>query len=133
FTKDGSSCRHKTQTVEPDSDRYRVVTSFDYDSFGNVNSITVDALEPTGADPNAYQAMPSRHRSIYWGSTGVAPEAITNALDEVTTAEYYPATALLKKLTDPNGLATILEYDGFGRLRKQTRPDQTFTGWQYNA
>ena len=40
-------------------------------------------------------------------------------------------TGLLKKLTDPNGLKTSLDYDGFGRITKQVRPDQTRTTWAY--
>ena len=81
FTKDGSLCRHKTQTVEPDSDKYRVVTTYGYDSFGNVNSTTVDALN---LHPQIRVSIsPCRHArdAIYWGSAGWRPEAITNAFN----------------------------------------------------
>jgi RHS repeat-associated protein len=131
FTKDGGFCRHKTQVVQPDSPRHVVTTTFGYDGFGNVSATQADALEPSLANPNVYQAMPSRTTSLYWGSAGTAPESITNPLNQSSTADYYATTGLLRSLTDPNGLPTSIQYDGFGRPTRVTRPDGTYTTWTY--
>jgi RHS repeat-associated protein len=131
FTKDGAFCRHKTQVAQPDSLRHAVTTTFGYDGFGNVSSTQADALEPSLADPNIYQAMPSRTTALYWGSAGTAPESITNALNQTSTADYYAATGLLRSMADPNGLSTLIQYDGFGRRTRVTRPDGTYTTWTY--
>ncbi len=131
FTKDGSYCRQKTQTIEPDSNQYRVTTTYGYDSFGNVNSVAIDALEPSASNPSTYQPMATRTSSVYWGSAGVAPETITNALNQSTTITYYPETGLPHTITDPNALTTTLGYDGFGRLTSRIARDQTSETIEY--
>jgi len=56
---------------------------------------------------------------------------VTNALNQTTTIDYYSTTGLLRKITDPNQLATEYKYDSFGRIITITHPDQTRTTWDY--
>jgi YD repeat-containing protein len=77
-------------------------------------------------------AMTPRTTKTDWGTDGHFPRSVEDALsvqDPVnewkTILEWNDALGRLKKLTDPNGIATSMTYDSFGRLDTTTRPDLT--------
>jgi len=113
----GLECRVTQETIEPGAlNSISVVTDLGYDSCGNINSI---ATYPSG------QPALSRTTAIGYGTRCQRPESISNPLNEASSIAYNWSLALPSLQTDPNGLALNLEYDGFGRLTRQLRPDLT--------
>ena len=55
------------------------------------------------------------------------PVEVSNALGHQTQLAWDPARGLKLAETDPNGLTTHWEYDGFGRRVRERRPDGTIT------
>jgi len=92
-------------------------------------------------DPNA---NPS---TVYYDdSTSTFPVRVINALQQETKTKYYgvddePAdmglygqvksVTALHLIADTNPPATTMEYDEFGRKKKVTAPDTTWTSWDY--
>ena len=116
---DYSNCRVSQRTVAP-STAYAVTEAFSYDSFGNVNSISV-----TG------NGMSARNSGINWGTTGQFPMSQTNPLGHVTQYGYDFARGFRTSLTDPNVVTASWQYDPFGRRTREDRPDGTATTWSY--
>ena len=112
-----AECRVTQETLEPGGGSLlSLVTDVGYDSCGNVHQIT---SQPAGTSGQG------RVTTIDYGSRCQRPETITNAESHVSTFAYNWPLALPATATDPNGLATILTYDGFGRLTRKQRPDDT--------
>lgn len=87
-----------------------LTTTFTYDSFGNVISVT----EPSGGvSLISYDAV-----------LNLFPVTKTNALGHVTTTNYDFATGLETSSTDPNGAVTVTSYDGYGRKTNVTYPGE---------
>jgi RHS repeat-associated protein len=82
-----------------------ITTSKTYDSYGNV------ATEADGRGNKASYAYDTVYCSLLLKSTPPI-----GAL--ATSYEYDPVFCWPVKVTDPNGVATITKYDGFGRLVK---------------
>jgi RHS repeat-associated protein len=114
-------CRQTQQVVESGSS-YQVSTVYSYaDSFGNLTGESVTGF-----------GMVARTTSVNFGATGQFPIAVTNALGQISTPTYDPATGQLLSLKDPNGIVTSWQYDSFARKVKETRPDGTSTTWALN-
>jgi RHS repeat-associated protein len=121
---DGGKCRPTQRRIDPDNSLWSVTIDLGYDDFGNINSQTVKG----GGSP----AMTSRTTLTDWGTDGHFPRSVEDPLSVqdplkqwTTTLEWNDAVGRLKKLTDPNGIATSFTYDSFGRLDTTTRPDLT--------
>lgn len=121
FTPSYSKCRVSQKIIEPSSPTYKVTIDYAYDSFGNPSSQTVTGINMSG-----------RATSTGWGTTGQFPISRTNALGQTATAEYDDGYGLVKKSTDPNGIATTWVYDAYRRVVGETRPDGTSTTYSYN-
>ena len=115
---DGLACRITRQQVEPGDARWQVTINFAYDVFGNPTRRTV-----TGA------AMSSRTTSIDWGARGRFPMTIRNPLSQATKVLWDESYGLPIAMTDPNGLVSRWNYDAFGNLMLETRPDGTRVAW----
>jgi RHS repeat-associated protein len=100
--------------VEPDRPELRVETTYGYDSFGNVKSITESG-----------QGVTSRSDTIEYDSRGQFPIFVRNALGHETDLTFDSRTGLVATLVDPNGLGTSWTYDGLGRQTRVVKPDGT--------
>nr|WP_082279092.1 RHS repeat-associated core domain-containing protein [Leptospira interrogans] len=87
-----------------------LTTTFGYDSFGNVVSVT----EPSGGVSFLTYDSVFNH----------FPVTKTNTLGHVTTTNYDFATGLEISATDPNGAITLTGYDGYGRKTSVTYPGE---------
>jgi RHS repeat-associated protein len=117
---DGFHCRPTQTVLSPGDPKRQVTTQFGYDAFGNVTTRTVT---PVG--------LPVRVDRLEWGQNGQRPVSVTNALGHVSRISWHAALGLPAGTTDANGLSASWEYDAFGRLAREARPDGTSTTWQY--
>lgn len=126
FTVDYGNCRVTASSVEPSSSTRRVDTSYGFDAFGNIDSVSVTGRTAAGA------AMAARTSGIDWGTTGQFPTIETNALSQDTTRTFSSTFGGLATETDPNGiLVTSNQYDDWGRIQRSTRADGTSTVFVY--
>lgn len=117
---DTTKCRPSSIVSEPFDNLWRVTTALSYDSFGNLTSQSV-----TGA------GMTARMNSASFGPTGRFPVSQTNPLSQSSTTTWDSALGLPLSQTDANSLTTAWLYDGFARKTRETRPDGTYTTWDY--
>ena len=114
---DGADCHVTQETLEPGGGSLlSLVTDVGYDGCGNVNSLTSQPAGTTGL---------ARTTSINYGSRCQLPETLTNPENHAVGIAYDWRLAMPATQTDPNGLVTNLDFDGFGRLTRQDRPDGT--------
>lgn len=113
---DFAKCRATQEVVEPASATLRVTTQLAYDSYGNV---TTETVTPVG--------QPSRTTTLAWSEGGRFVTTRTNPEGHVERLAWDSASAVPVSTTDANGLVTLLQHDGFGRLQRRTRPDGTST------
>ncbi|HRI67383.1 MAG TPA: RHS repeat-associated core domain-containing protein [Polyangium sp.] len=129
-TGDGlTSCRTITRTVNEfgevitestsSSDALedtKLFVTYEWDKFGNVTKTLAD---------DAF----GNHRegTTVYDDDGMYPVNHINALGHTTKTEYDEMLGVVKMVTDPNGLVTIFEHDGFGRLTQEKRPDGSST------
>jgi RHS repeat-associated protein len=112
-----ADCRVTQETIEPGAgSAISLVTDLDYDTCGNVNLVVSEPAGTTGQE---------RTTNIDYGSRCQRPETITNPEGHVSSLAYGWPLALPSTQTDPNGLEVDFEYDGFGRLTHELRPNGT--------
>jgi RHS repeat-associated protein len=118
------------EVVEPDSPNDCLQTSYGYDGYGNRISVSTSACAgATGYTISS--AGVARTASSNFGADGRFPVSTTNALGQSETKVFDARFGAVTSLTGPNGLTTTWEYDGFGRKKKETRTDGTYTTWSY--
>jgi len=117
------------EVVEPDQPNtpFTLTTDYGYDAFGNRNSVTVTGLK--GVTVSAGQQV--RVTSTQYDAKGRFPVSTTNALNQTETYTYDGRFGTRTRLTGPNDLITTWQYDGFGRLTKETRADGTVSTVSY--
>ncbi len=119
FSVDASHCRVSQQVLQPSTAALKVTTTLGFDTCGNVNSVQVVGANSSGS------AMPARTTSFTYGTRCQLPETVTNALGQSSALAYDYAFGVPTQSTDPNLLATLWQYDDFGRRTRETRPDGT--------
>lgn len=111
------------ETIEPGSSM-ELMQTYTHDGYGNRISETTTGFNITSSTAStAYDAQ------------GRFALTVTNALNHSETREYDPLLnqgwGQVTKLTGPNGLSTLWEYDTLGRIIKETRADGTQTAISY--
>ncbi|MBL8957339.1 MAG: hypothetical protein JNK82_41585 [Myxococcaceae bacterium] len=108
-----------TKTLEPNVGAQRLVTTYGHDGFGNVISV------------KEVSSSESRETQYGYDSEGVFIASTTNALGHVTRTSFDRALGVPLTTVDANGLVSQFQHDGFGRLRRVTRPDGVVTQTDY--
>jgi RHS repeat-associated protein len=105
-----------------------LTTSFGYNGFGELNSVTVQAGDITG-----------RTGSTVWTANGSFPASstvpLTLSLSATSSTGFDPTTGAPTSATDWNGLTATTQVDALGRPTLVTRPDgiQTQLTYRYCA
>jgi YD repeat-containing protein len=124
LTPDTTHCDYTQVVIQPSSSQFKVTEALAYDAFGNVNSDTVTGVGMTG-----------RVTTTNWGTTGQFPMSVQDPSLQGTssyyTFNYNFSYGKKSSVTDPNGVTTSWQYDGFGRTSQKTRPDGTYDSWLY--
>lgn len=119
LTWNNALCRLTTTVVQPGDPKWQVTTTYAYDNYGNIDTVTVT--------PATGQGQLDRVTDINWDATGRFPLTMTNPLAHVTTYEWDLKRGLSTKVTTPNGLAQQFEYDPLGRITRIQNLDGTAT------
>ncbi|HXS88161.1 MAG TPA: FG-GAP-like repeat-containing protein [Steroidobacteraceae bacterium] len=117
-----TGCRPTQIVQEQGNSLLQVTRTLGYDGFGNLNSDSV-----TGS------GMTARTTTANWGTTGQFPTSVTNALSQATSRTWNYAFGTPASQTDANGIAVSWQYDDFGRLVRENRPDGTAVTRTFNA
>jgi RHS repeat-associated protein len=116
FAWDYVRCRQTQQVLEPSSTSLKVTTNLAYNSYGN--------FATTSEVPVGQLVRTTRQT---WSEAGRFLQSTTDPMGFVTTTAWDGVLALPTTVTDPNALSTSFQYDEFGRLAKEIRPDGTST------
>ena len=123
--------------------------SYTYNSAGQV--LTVNGPRTDASDVTTYAYYTANDPSGNFRIGDLA--SITNALGHITQITHYDAHGKPKRIVDPNGLVTqldywprgwlksrdvgglitLFDYDGVGQLKKVTNPDGSFVSYTYDA
>ena len=101
--------------LEPDDAALRQETTTVYGPSGTVASITRSAA-----------GGPARTQTFGYDADRLNPTTVTNALGHRTTYQTHSGLGVTLMVTDPNGVAATMRYDGFGRPRETNRADGSF-------
>jgi RHS repeat-associated protein len=129
-TVDYANCRVMQRVNEPFVPALKVTTDFAYATAacGNVSSITVTGMNSAGTS-----SLLTRQTIFDYASTCRLPEQVTDPLGNSTYRTYRYDLGLLETQTDPNMLVARREYDSFGRVTLDKRPDNTSTLYSYSS
>ena len=117
FAVDSATGALNSKTVQPNDPVLQLVTAFTRNPDGLVSVITET---PVTGD--------FRTRRIdYDPVEGALPIADTNALGQTTRYAYHIGLGLLVTSTDPNGVTTRSQFDGFGRVRARFEAEGLIT------
>lgn len=134
FTYDETTGLLLTEKIEPDNPNLCVLTTYQYDGYGNKKSATTSNCG--GATGNAVFATRSS-TSTYAGQNvsvaganvaipvGTFPTTVANAINQSETKSFDPRFGAVLSLVGPNSLPTSWEVDDFGRKVKELRADGT--------
>ena len=100
-----------------------LTTAMTYDANGNLTSAT---------EPTALDGLLRRTRLEYDPTYNAYPFTVTNALGQSSSMRYYP-DGQIESVTDANGNVVKFEYDVFGRIQRETRPDEGTTSYTYDS
>jgi RHS repeat-associated protein len=124
FTYD-SLGRLASEVIEPINSAYTLTTTYGYDTFGNRTSKT---LSGSGiVTRTEYQRQyDARGQFSLWQMNAKNQKTMYNS--------YDPRNGQVTSRTDPNNLPMLWDYqdDPFARLVKVTRPDNTYTTYNYS-
>src|SRR5574337_278467 len=121
-THDSSLCIRTSETSEPELSALTLISEYSFDKFGNREATTVKG--PTVA---------ARIQRTEFDGNGQFPVRLINPLGHVETQTWDPAFGNRLTSTDPNGVTTRWEYDGFGRRASEVfrNNDALRSTWNY--
>ncbi|MDB5905855.1 MAG: Flagellar hook-length control protein FliK, partial [Betaproteobacteria bacterium] len=122
------------EAIEPGSSNLCVVTTHDYDVFGNktysatrnCDGSAGEALAPTGDS-----VIAPRDATTGFDAQGRFATSATNSLGHTETRVYDTRFGTATSLTGPNNLTTTWTFDTFGRKTLETRSDGNKTQFDY--
>jgi RHS repeat-associated protein len=138
-----------SETIEPGQPQLCVVTTYNYDAYGNkadagaTKAATTAncagasglALITSRTSSAAYAAQSGRIGSAVGASVpipaGTFATNAANALNQGESRTYDPRFGVAVSLTGPNALTTTWTLDDFGRKVQETRADGTKTAMYY--
>lgn len=118
------------EVIEPDSPQSCLITSHNYDNFGNKTSVTTAACAGASGQTLSSANAPRSASSVY-SADGRFPALTTNALGHSEAKLYDGRFGLVSSVVGPNSLTTTWLYDGFGRKSRENRADGTYNTWEY--
>ena len=126
-TFDLSTCQLLTTTdVSESSQDLQLKSTLTYDGYGNIKTRTLDSANGAAAD---------RKTEYFYDQWGNHVDRIVSYVDGATNPEVNYSwdykNAVPESLENAQGQTTTWEYDAFGRLEKETRPDGTTTVTDY--
>jgi RHS repeat-associated protein len=112
----------KQSVIEPDNGDLILTNAYTYDSFGNPQTITQSGAK-----------IETTTTQLAYTDDGRFLKSTTNALGHVSSQTVDPFWGVTLTTTDANNQVVSYQYDDFGRLNTETRPDGTTTtvtrGW----
>jgi RHS repeat-associated protein len=108
------------EVIEPSQSAYRLQTDYTLDAFGSRTGVAVSGVDIT-----------TRNATAVYDARGQFKTSAANALNQSEGYQYDVRSGQLTSQTDPNGLTTTWNYDGFGRKTLEVRADGTRTTWSY--
>ncbi|UMR29225.1 hypothetical protein MJ904_19335 [Massilia sp. MB5] len=109
-----------SEAIEPGNAMYELWTTFDRS--GNVFGL-VGKTTQRWRDPSSGNSVSRTLSDITYDNNGRFPLRVRNALGHEVAYGYDAGTGARSSLTDANGLPTIWQVNGFGRVIAETRPD----------
>lgn len=117
FVYDAGTGQLTSEWVEPMSSTLWRRTDYERDAYGNITKAKVTGASVTG----------TRTTISGYDARGQFALTTTNPLTHVQSRTFNATTGNVLTSTDPNGLVTTFQYDGFGRPTRVDRPDGTYT------
>ncbi len=127
YTPDYAHCQQTQQVTEPNSALYKVTEAFGYDpATGNLLTDTVTGV-----------GMTPRVTTYTWNATAQFPATVQNPLGQAVALGFDSRFGTKTSQTDPNSttanpIVTTWQYDEFGRVASELRPDGTLTEWGHS-
>ncbi len=112
YTRHAGSNEIGTEIRFPGDADLALMTSYGYDSRGNLTTETVSGAHVASRTSSANNHVRGRY-----------PTFVRNALSHDTDLVFDGRFGLPKSVTDPNNRPTSIVYDGFGREVSRTTPD----------
>lgn len=119
FTYDANTGLMTQSVVEPSNAAFRVQSDFEHDAFGNIKKTTVGGGN-----------IDTRISQAGYDTQGRFPTTLTNALNHVTTQAFSAVFGQLTSVTDPNGVASTVALDTWGRKTLVVNGDGTRVSFQ---
>ncbi|WP_299574440.1 RHS repeat-associated core domain-containing protein [uncultured Shewanella sp.] len=115
----------KKSTLSPDDNRYKLVTTKQYDKYGNTTQVDI-----TGGRNALGNELQTRTSRTVYGSRGRFVHSTTNSAGDMTISQYnqQSASEVTGRITsatviDPNGRKVTKYFDYWGRVVKEMTPD----------
>ncbi len=118
------------ETIEPSTPNNCLATTYSYDKFGN-RLLSSSAICSGATGTSTFSATAARATNWTFSADGRFIATVRNPASQTDTRTFDARFGTLTSQKDPNNLTTQWTYDGFGRRTRESRPDGTYTTWDY--